>query len=218
MIRKSLGPTLVALLLLASGCGKNAPVPGSTAPPTSSSSGGGPSSSGGSSTPTGAGSNPGTTGTAPAASGGQSTGPANQPQQCNKVNAGPLKKGDNAKVCAVSVKLKDVAVITGSAGLPPGYAYVVVDLDVKNDGTAEYTINVTDHFKLTAPDGKNRQFNVQATAQRNPRLQGAIKQGEAQSGWLGYLVKLDPGTFTFAFTHPDYGSATWEVPIQSAGG
>lgn len=213
MIRKSLGATLVALLLLASGCGKNAPVPGPAAP-ANPSSGGGQNASGGSSPTTGSGSNPGTIGTAPANSGGQSAAPANQPQQCDKANIGPLKKGDTAKACAVSVTLKEVAVIAGASGLPPGYAYVVVNLDVKNEGTEEYTINVTDHFKLIAPDGKNRQFSVQATAQRNPRLQGTLKQGEAQTGWFGYLVKLDPGTFKFTFTHPDYGNATWELSIQ----
>ncbi|HYF95789.1 MAG TPA: DUF4352 domain-containing protein [Symbiobacteriaceae bacterium] len=131
-----------------------------------------------------------------------------------KVNLGPLKVATPAQVGPLTVTLAEMSAVTKAPGLPPNYVYLVMRASVKNNGKEEYTINSSDHFKMETPEGKVMPFNIQATAQRNPRLQGTIVAGGAMEGWLGYLVKNQPGAFKYRFIHPDYGSAFWEFSIQ----
>lgn len=207
-MKKQLALTLALVTLLAVGCGKNAEPepaknPGAPAPSGSNPSGG--SNSGSGSTPT-----------APSTGGSNNPllPPAPEKPKFEKVTLGPLKMGDLAKIGPLDVTLVERNVVTKAAGLPPGYAYVVMKLKIKNNGELPYTINTTDHLKFVMPDGKKLNVFPNATAQRSPRLQGTLNQGQETEGWLGYLVKPGPGEFKYYFLNQDWGDAHWIVAVQ----
>lgn len=201
---KRVATALAALLLLVAGCGKNAPDPG--AAPASSSSQTGTSAGTGSSSGTGTGS----TSTAPALPDVKK----NTPKPVEKVKLGPLAVGAVAKVGLIDFKLEEIGVVTKAGGLAPGYGYLVTKLTVTNNTADPYTINPSDHIKVETPEGKLTRYNVAATAQRNPRLQGTLNAGQSESGWLGYMVKLQAGNFKMTLTHPDFGEAVFEFTVQ----
>lgn len=209
MTKKGLALALAALLMvLAAGCGKSAGDP--NAPQTNTAASNGSSSSSGSSS--GSGNSSGTVTQPP-----QQSFFAPEPTKTapvEKANLGPLQLAAPAKVGPLTVTVTEKAVVTKAPGLPPNYAYVVMNVTVKNDSKDDYTINTADHFKLETPEAKPMPLNVQASAQRNPRLQGTLEPGSTKQGWLGYLVKVQGGTFKYKFTHPDYGDAYWEFAIQ----
>jgi len=189
------------LLLLIAGCGKNAPEPGA-APQASK--GATPSDTTGG-TSTGATTGSGNTGTT-------TTPSTPQKKTYTKVNLGPLKKTETAKVGPLSVTVSEVAVTRQTTGLPAGYAYVSVMVKIANEDEL-YTINTTDHFRMETPQARVSKINVQAQSLRNPKLTGSLDKGASASGWLGFLVKISDGNYKFAFTHPDYGEAVWEFPL-----
>lgn len=138
---------------------------------------------------------------------------APDPLPAEKAKVGPLKMGEEAKVGPITVTLTEMAVFDKGAGLPPGYVHAVAHLKIAYNGTDKYTINVTDHLKMETPEGKRAPFNLQATANREPRLQGTVERGGSADGWLGYLTKRVQGTYKFMFIHPDFGEATWEFSL-----
>ena len=180
------------LLLAAAGCGKNAPDPNApAAPAASSSSSGGSSASTGSSgsTTSSGGSSTGatssssgssgksTSGSTPSTSGSaaQSTAPA-APQ---RANLGPLKIGDVAKIGPIEITMQEIYLVQKAAGIPPGWAYLLVKINVKNNDKAPYTMNITDYYKVMMPNEKAGRYNVSATAQRQPKLSGTLQTGES---------------------------------------
>lgn len=189
------------LLLLTAGCGKNAPdASGATANnPTQSTT-----------SPSGSGSN---NSNVPASAANNSALPIVKKETqapVEKVTLGPLAVGALAKVGLMDYKLEELAVVSKAGGLAPGYVYLVTKLTITNNTKDPFTINTSDHIKLEAPDGKIARYNVSATAQRNPRLQGTLQPGESQTGWLGYMIKVQEGKYKMTFTHPDFGQATYE--------
>jgi cytoskeletal protein RodZ len=202
------------LLVFVAGCGKNADdtkgantASNSSSSSSTSSSSSAPSSSASSSSSSTASNSNSSTSAA-------STPKKEEPKPVEKVKVGPLKVGETAKVGPLSVTLKQTAVVDKAAGIPAGYIYLLAEVQVANDGSDAYTINITDHFKLDTPEGKKAPYNVQATANREPRLQGTIEQGKNSSGWIGYLSKKVAGTYKYQFIHPDYGEATWEFSLK----
>lgn len=212
MTKRNLAVLLAALLVVfVTGCGKNAkepePVPVTAAPSASGSAATG--NSGSSSAGAGGGA------TSPSATPAAPTEKQDARKTYQKVTAGPLKKGEKANIGPITVSLDDVAVTKQATGLPQGYAYVTAKLTVvNNEDSVPYTINVTDHFKMTTPAARDSRMNVQATGLRNPKLQGSVDRGTSASGWLGYLVKVSEGTYKFQFNHPDWGDVTWEFPLS----
>lgn len=194
---------MAAVMVMAVGCGKSAPEPGKntgvSAPAANNTKGTTPSN------------NSSTTPTTPAA--GKDQPKAAEPVY-EKVTLGPLKMGETAKVGPLSVTVKEFASVEKAAGLPPNYAFVVLNLTIKNDGKDNYTINATDHFKMETPEAKIMTLSPNATAQKSPRLQGTIEAGGTASGWLGYMVKIQPGNFKYRYVHPDWGTAHWEFAIR----
>lgn len=181
--------TAVLLAVVAAGCGKHADETGPGAPASGAS---------------------GSTGTA---GGGQDT-PSNggtAPEPAEKVQLGPLAVGDTAEVGPLTVTVSKIEAVDQAPA--PGYTYVLVELTVENSGAAAYTVNPTEQHKVQTPEEKNAPYNLQATAVRSPRLQGTLKQGESVTGWLGFLAKKMEGTYTYTFTHPDYGEAVWEFSL-----
>ncbi|MFZ5813904.1 MAG: DUF4352 domain-containing protein [Bacillota bacterium] len=217
MIRKRLALLLAALMILAVGCGKNAPDPNAVPAAGGSSQGSGSSGSSGSgstvSNPSGS-SSSNSSGSNSAGTGSNTSGQKEQQPSApaEKVKLGPLKVGETAKVHVFEVTLHEVGLVTKAGGLPPGYGYMLIRFTVKNGSNGQYAINVTDHFKLMQPDGKPGRYNISATAQRNPKLGGTLAPGDSGSGWAGYLIKLGSGTFKLTYTHPDFGEAVWEIP------
>jgi hypothetical protein len=208
--RKLLTLVAAALLVVVAGCGKNAgeePKAGAASP---------------------SGTNPSAASTDKKEATGTSTGaaanntPAQQTQQpkqeapktFEKVNVGPLKPGESAKIGPLTVTLKQTGVVDKATGLPQGYIHLMTELTIRNEAAEPYTINVTDHFKLDTPEGKKAPYNIQATANRTPRLQGTVEQGKEISGWIGYLAKKVPGKYKYQFIHPDWGTVTWEFAVQ----
>lgn len=197
MNRRLLTAFAAALLLLVlAGCGKNA-------------------------LPDGAASGTGSAGQAPSSgeaggtgetAGGSESGQAAEPNV--SVQVGPLQVGEAAQVGPLVVTLRTVEAIRQAAGLPDGYVYLMADLHIRNEGSAAYTINVTEHFRATTPEDKRAPYNMQASGQRSPRLQGTLDPGQSTEGWLGHLAKAMDGTYTYQFVHPTYGEATWEFPLQ----
>ncbi|MFZ5822871.1 MAG: DUF4352 domain-containing protein [Bacillota bacterium] len=217
MMRKRLSLfALAVLLVFAAGCGKyadEAPKGDSSASNTQSTgsntntdTGSKGSSSSGTSSTTNTGGQSGNTTTAPAKK-------APDPLPVEKVKLGPLKIGEPATVGPITVTLIEMAVFTKGAGLPPNYVHAVAHLKVEYNGTDKYTINVTDHMKMETPEGKKAPFNLQATAHKDPRLQGTVERGKFIEGWLGYLTKRVAGQYKYMFIHPDFGEATWEFSI-----
>lgn len=204
MTRKSWAVVAIAaMLVLAVGCGKSAGEPGKNtgvSAPAANNQGTTPST--GTST---------TTPTTPTA--GKDQPKAAEPTY-EKVTLGPLKMGDTAKVGPLSVTVKEMSVIEKATGLPPNYAFVVMNLTIKNDGKDGYTINATDHFKMETPEAKIMTLSPNATGQKSPRLQGTIEGGGTASGWLGYMVKIQPNNFKYRYNHPDWGTAHWEFAIR----
>ncbi|HWI63719.1 MAG TPA: DUF4352 domain-containing protein [Symbiobacteriaceae bacterium] len=203
-MKKSLALLLaIAVMLVAAGCGKKAIEGGDTGnKPVASNPG--------TTTP----SNPANPGSTPAPEPKQTFLPPEPKPAFERVNLGDLKVPSEAKIGPLTVKVEERAIVTKTAGLPPNYYYLVMKVTIVNGGKDEYTINTTDHFKMETPEAKLMPFNVQATAQRSPRLQGTLEGGKSQTGWLGYMVKVQPGNFKFRFTHPDWGDLFWSFPIQ----
>lgn len=216
MMRKRLSLLALAVLLVfAAGCGKYAddePKGGATASnnqttgsnntETGSKSN---SSGGGTNTATNTGSQ--TNSTTPAPATGKKVA---DPLPAEKAKVGPLKLGEAAQIGPITVTLIEMAIFDKAAGLPPGYVHAVAHVKVDYNGTDKYTINVTDHMKMETPEGKKAPFNLQATANKDPRLQGTVERGKSSEGWLGYLTKRVPGTYKYLFIHPDFGEASWE--------
>lgn len=211
MMSKRLTLLAVAVLLVfAAGCGKNADDPGAKGNTT------GGNQTTGSNTNTNSNSTTGgkidssgtQTGTQPTGSTDTKT-----EQPAAKANLGPLKVGEAAKIGPLTVTLTEFAVFDKAAGLPPGYVHFVANVSIANAAKEQYTINVTDHLKMETPEGKKAPFNLQALANKNPRLQGTVETGGNTAGWLGYLTKRVAGNYKFMFIHPDYGQATWEFPL-----
>ncbi len=203
--RKLIGLAALLLVLALAGCGKNAAEPGA-APASSSGSGSGSSAS--------SGTNPGTGSTSTNTT-GASNPAADAPKKptYEKVSLKGLKPGSEAKVGPLTVKLEEINVVSKAPGLPAGYAYLLARVTVNNAGDVDYTINTSDHLKLLAPGGTVSRVNAQASAQRNPKLQGTLQKGDSATGWLGYLVKVGDGDFQYTFTHTDWGDAAWEFPL-----
>lgn len=201
-MRKSIALTLLAVLLtlVASGCGKRAIEAEQGSKPVVTN-------PGNSNTTT-----PGNSNTTPEAPKESFFAPPPTPT-FEKVNLGPLKLTEPAKAGPLTVTVDEKVVINKAAGLPPNYVHLVMKITVKNEGKDDYTINTTEHFKMETPEGKTMLVNIQATAQRSPRLQGTLQSGQTQTGWLGYLIKNQPGNFKYKFTHPDYGDAYWEFGL-----
>lgn len=227
-MRKIAVSLLGLLLLTAAGCGKNAPDPNapaartSAAPATSSSGSGGSSSStapsgstsssGGSSSAATSGSSGGSTAgssTSTSGSAAKSTAPA-APQ---RANLGPLKIGELAKIGPIEVTMQEIYLVQKAAGIPPGWAYLLIKINVANQDKAPYTMNITDYYKVMMPNDKAGRYNVSATAQRQPKLSGTLQPGESQSGWAGYLIQVIDGTYKLTIGHPDFGDATWEFKL-----
>lgn len=216
MNRRMLKLVAAALLaLVIAGCGKNAdpnPNPSNTG---GGSSGGTTTNNPGSNTGANSGgnnANAGTNGNNNNA-GNSNTGGTKPPPTTEKVNLTGLKVGEPAKLGPLTVTVTQVVAVDQVAGLQQGYVYAMVEIDVKNDG-APYTINVTEHFRMETPEGKKANYNMQAAAQRSPKLQGTVEKGQSTKGWLGHLTKSMAGAYTFKYTHPDLGDATWEFSLQ----
>jgi hypothetical protein len=217
-MNKRLAAGLLALLLvLAAGCGKYA----------DENNGGKAASNSGTSTSTNSGNNTSNSSINTGTNTSNSSSTTNTSNNTNttkastkptfeKVNLGPLQKGQEAKVGPLTIKVEDFNLVDKGAGLPPGgtFVFLLMKVTVTNAGPDPYTVNVGDNFKMDAPDGKRANWNVQASATRTPRLEGTIDKGETKTGWLGYLVKKQPGTFKYTFTHMDWGDAYWTFTIQ----
>lgn len=212
-----------ALLVFVAGCGKNADEPGSNSGNSASNS----SSSSNSNSNSSSNSNSNSSNTSSSNntnssssnnssnSNNTSTPPKTEEKKgYEKVTVGPLKAGETAKVGPLSITLKQTNVVDKAAGLPAGYIHLMTELVVHNEAAAPYTLNITDHFKLETPEGKKAPYNIQATANRTPRLQGTVEQNKETTGWIGYLSKRVAGKYKYQFTHPDFGQATWEFAIQ----
>lgn len=203
---------IVVLLAFAAGCGKNAgeePKGGNSASNSTGATGGKSESN---SSGTGAGSNSSGTGTGTSTT--TPTTPKEEKKTYEKVTLGPLKAGESAKIGPLTVTLKQVNVVDKAAGLPQGYVHLMTELVIANEDSPPYTVNITDHYKLETPEGKKAPYNVQATANRTPRLQGTLEKGQSVTGWIGYLSKRVAGSYKYMFIHPDYGEVTWTFSIQ----
>jgi hypothetical protein len=207
-MRKRSWALLIALLVvLAAGCGKYADDPKQSTSTNSSA----PSSSS-NSTPSGnSSSSSGTSSSGSSTSSNQTKQPEKPAYE--KVNLKGLKKGDTAKIGPVTVVLEDIHIINKANGLAPGYIYILVKLNVSNEGDS-YTINTTDYIKLESPAGKRVNYSVPATTNREPKLTGTVDKGQKQSGWVGFMTKPMAGNFKLTIIHPEWGDATYEFAVQ----
>lgn len=126
---------------------------------------------------------------------------------------GPLKIGGLANVGPLEFTMQEIYLVQKAAGIPPGWAYLLIKIEVANKDKASYTMNITDYYKVTMPNDKAGRYNVSATAQRQPKLSGSLQPGESQSGWAGYLIQVLDGTYKLNIGHPDFGEATWEFKL-----
>jgi hypothetical protein len=196
-MKKKMAVLLAVLLLAAVGCGKNA------------TNGDAPKSSGGQTQPGGTGSQPGNNGTQSGGSNNSGT-KTNDKPAVEKVNLGPFQAGQGGKIGDIEIKVTQFAVKTKVAGLPPNYAYVLAKVSITNVGQADYAINLTEHFKWYNTEGKSFVMSTPGTNTEKQRLTGTVQVGKSTEGWIGYMLKLTPGTHKFVFQHPDWGTATWE--------
>lgn len=207
-MKKKILLALALATLVVAGCGKNAAPEGPQgSTPPAPAAGGQTASSGGS------GSNPsgGETSTAPLAG---MPGPSAAPpkQDFQKVELGPLKAGEVAKVGPLEVKVVSFTKKTKAPGLPPNtnLAFVLVLVNIKNTGIADYPINLTEHIKFVNVADKSYVMSAAATNTEQNRLNGTVKPGETVEGFIGYMPSLTPGANKLLFTHPDWGTAFWE--------
>lgn len=210
-MKKKMLLALALVMLVAAGCGKNAASGGPA--------GSTPNNNTNSNTPA-QGGTPQTGTNTPAAGGGSAPLPGQEgpsaapPKQegFTKVDLGPLKAGEMAKVGPLEVTIKSFTKKTKGPGLPPNtsLAHVLVLIEIKNTGTVEYPINLAEHFKFFNVAEKSYVYNVAATNTETKRLTGAVKPGETVEGFLGYMPSLSPGTNKLLFQHPDWGTAFWE--------
>lgn len=213
-MKKKLALLLAIMLLAAVGCGKNAPSGGGGNAPQSPGSGGqgaqqggtnpGNPSGGSSTTPN----NPGT-GTPATGGGGRNTGPT----PFEKVNLGPLKEGELAKVGPIDVTVEKFVVKTKAPGLPPNSSlvYLLVLVKITNNNTVDQPINLLSHFKFHNSEEKPYSMQTAPTNTETQRLTGTLLPGESKEGYIGFMVKLTPGAGKFVYSHPDFGDATWEL-------
>lgn len=210
-MKKKMLLALALVMLVVAGCGKNAAPngPQGSTPNTPATGGQTPPANGGSGSNT--------------SSGGQSTAPlpgmnapsaAPQKQEFEKVDLGPFKAGEVAKIGPLEVTVTSFTKKTKAPGLPANssLAYVLVNVSIKNTGTADYPINLSEHFKFFNVAGKSYVISVAATNTEQKRLSGTVKPGETAEGFIGYMPSLSPGTNKLVYQHPDWGTAFWEYP------
>ncbi|HLO02831.1 MAG TPA: DUF4352 domain-containing protein [Symbiobacteriaceae bacterium] len=202
-MKKKMLLALALVMLVAAGCGKNSAPPGPVGSTPSGTTGGATGGTGGTG---GTGSNTQPLPGQP----GQSAAPPKQEFQ--KVDLGPLKAGEVAKVGPLEVKVVSFTKKTKAPGLPPNtsLAFVLVLINIKNTGTVDYPINLTEHFKFANVAAKTYVMSTAATNTEKNRITGTVKAGETVEGYIGYMPTLTPGTNKMLFTHPDWGTAFWE--------
>ena len=202
------------LAVLVAGCGKYADQTGPNRTDSSPSSSAG--SAGGNQPATGGGGDGGgdAVGNAAGGAAGDGAGPGGGggAEPAGKVQLGPLAVGESAQVGPLTVTMHRAETVDQAPA--PGYTYLLIEVTVENGGSAPYTVNPTEQHKVQTPEEKNAPYNLQATALRTPKFQGTLRQGESGSGWLGFLAKKLEGTYTYTFTHPEHGEATWEFTLQ----
>lgn len=206
-MKKKMLLALALVMLVAAGCGKNATPGGSSGPQGSTPP------QGGQTVQPGQTGQSGQTGQGAQPLPGQ-TGPSAAPpkQEFQKVDLGPLKVGEVAKVGPLEVKIANVVKKTKAPGLPANssLAFVLVLVNIKNTGTVDYPINLTEHFKFANVAAKTYVMSTAATNTEQKRLTGTVKGGETVEGYIGYMPSLTPGTNKVLFQHPDWGTAFWE--------
>lgn len=151
---------------------------------------------------------------APPAGSNPAAGSGGQTEPAGPVSLGPLNVGDTAKIGQVEFTLDIAEFVDQGANLPQGFVFVMIHFTIKNNGKEVYTINVTDHFRFEAPDGKRSSVSTQATALRQPRLQGTLQQGETKEGYLGFLARPLDGKYSMTISPSDHGTAKWEFSQQ----
>jgi hypothetical protein len=196
VMKKTIAILLSVLLLAAVGCGKKADGDQPKSPGNTSNNNSGQNNNNNNSSSNGNN------------SGGNSN---SEKKPVEKVDLGPLKEGDSAKVGDVEVKVQQFAVKTKAPGLPAGFVFVLAKVSIINNGQVDYPINLTEHFKFYNAEGKTYVMNSTATNQEKQRLTGTVPAGKSAEGFIGYMVKKADGTNKFVYQHPDWGKATWQL-------
>lgn len=121
----------------------------------------------------------------------------------------PLGLQETGQVGGLQITLNQVETLDEGPGLSAGYEYVLINLTVRNEGAAAFTMN-SQQFSLTTAPGDRAPYNPQATMQRSPQFRGTLLPGEEMQGWLGFMAAAESGPYSLTFKHASSGSATWQ--------
>ena len=100
----------------------------------------------------------------------------------------------------------------------PGNTFLLVDITIENQGSADAEVRNMIGFKLKDKDGRMQEFSMGAALAVKNAIDGTIKAGEKMTGELGYEVLKGAQTFDLAIIPDPLSSmtkiATIEIPMN----
>jgi len=125
--------------------------------------------------------------------------------------------GETFKIGDLQYKLNSVRTSNGNANCvkPPkfGKTFLLLDLTIENQGSADAEVRSMIGFKLYDKDGRNQAFSMSAAQAVKCAMDGTITAGGKMTGELGYEVLKGVQTFKLAISPNPFSSKTAIVEI-----
>jgi len=125
--------------------------------------------------------------------------------------------GETFKIGDLQYKLNSVRTSNSNANCdkPPkfGKTFLLLDLTIENQGSADAEVRSMIGFKLYDKDGRNQAFSMSAAQAVKCAMDGTITAGGKMTGELGYEVSKGVQTFKLAISPNLFSSKTAIVEI-----
>ena len=146
-----------------------------------------------------------------------SNSPQTQTHQTSTITQqGMYAVGETFKSGNLQYKINSVRTSDGDANLVEplrvGYTFLLVDVTIENQGSADAEVRSMIGFKLKDKDGKRQEFSMGAALTVKDAVDGTIKAGGKMTGELGYEVLRKAQTFELAVI-PDPLSTKTKIAI-----
>lgn len=125
--------------------------------------------------------------------------------------------GETFKIGDLQYKLNSVRTSNGNANCvkPPkfGKTFLLLDLTIENQGSADVEVRSMIGFKLYDKDGRNQAFSMSATQAVTRAMDGTLSAEGKMTGELGYEVSKGAQTFKLVIYPNPFSSITAIVEI-----
>jgi hypothetical protein len=129
--------------------------------------------------------------------------------------------GDTFKIGDLQYTLNSVRTSNGNANCDKspkyGKTFLLLDLTIENQGSADAEVRSMIGFKLYDKDGRNQAFSMSAAQAVKCAMDGTITAGGKMTGELGYEVLKGDQTFKLVIFPNPFSSKTALVEIQING-